>query len=100
MALRGIKPTTIEKRLKAFFYGAAGSGKTTASISFPRPYLIDCERGAENEQYVEKLDAQGGAIFQTSDFNELIKEIRSLLSESHEYKTLIIDPLTSVYNSL
>lgn len=48
MALRGVKPTAIQKRLKALFYGAAGVGKTTAAISFPSPYLIDTEKGAEN----------------------------------------------------
>ena len=100
MALRGKQPETIEKRLKAFFYGAAGVGKTTAAISFPKPYLIDTERGAENEQYVEKLKQNGGAIFQTTDFSDLIQEIKSLLSEKHDYKTVIIDPLTTLYNDL
>lgn len=100
MALRGKQPTTVEKRLKALFYGAAGVGKTTASIQFPRPYLIDTERGAENDQYVKMLEEKGGAIFQTSDFDELLTEVKSLLTEKHEYKTLIIDPLTTLYNDL
>lgn len=100
MALRGIKPTAVRKRLKALFYGIAGSGKTTACLAFPRPYLIDCERGAENDQYVRLLEKNGGSLFQTSDFDELIKEVSSLLSEKHQYKTLIIDPLTPVYNGL
>jgi hypothetical protein len=100
MALKGRKPEKIEKRLKALFYGAAGVGKTTASIQFPSPYLIDCEKGAENDQYVALLKKSGGAIFQTADFNELIIEIKSLLTEKHEYKTLIIDPLTTLYNDL
>src|SRR5690349_14521958 len=100
MALRGKKPEAIEKRLKALFYGTAGVGKTTASIQFPAPYLIDTEKGAENTQYVELLKKQGGAIFQTSQFDEMIAEITALLSESHPYKTLIIDPITVVYNDL
>lgn len=100
MALRGVKPETIQKRLKALFYGGAGVGKTTASISFPRPYLIDTEKGATNDQYVKKLQDAGGAVFQTSDFDELMKEVKSLLTEKHEFKTLIIDPLTTVYNDL
>lgn len=78
----------------------AGVGKTTASIQFPRPYLIDTERGAENDQYVKILEEKGGAIFQTSDFDELLTEVKSLLTEKHEYKTLIIDPLTTLYNDL
>jgi len=98
--LRGIKPKTIEKRLKALFYGAAGCGKTTAGISFPKPYLIDTERGAENDQYTKKLESVGGAIFQTADFEEVITEVTSLMTEKHSYKTLVIDPLTTIYNDL
>lgn len=100
MTLRGKKPTLVEKRLKVFFYGASGVGKTTAAIQFPSPYLIDTERGAENDQYVTLLEEKGGAVFQTSDFDELIKEIKALLTADHEYKTLIIDPLTILYNNL
>lgn len=100
MALRGIRATAIEKRLKVFFYGISGSGKTTTAIHFPKPYLIDCERGSENQQYAELIEAQEGRVFRTADFEELIKEVKSLLSEKHDYKTLIIDPLTLVYNNL
>ena len=52
MALRGKKPEAVEKRMKALFFGPAGVGKTTAAIQFPAPYLIDTDRGAENDQYV------------------------------------------------
>ena len=100
MALRGIKPTQVNKRFKAFFYGEAGAGKTTAAIQFPAPYLIDTEKGAENSQYVELLNKNGGAIFQTVDFEEMVSEIKSLLTEKHHYKTLVIDPLTTIYNDL
>lgn len=99
-ALRGIKPTKVEKRLKALFFGPAGSGKTTASINFPRVYLIDTEKGAVNDSYVALLEKNGGAYFSTSDFDDLMKEVKSLLSEKHEFKTLVIDPLTVVYNDL
>lgn len=100
MALRGVKPKSIQKRLKAFFYGSAKVGKTTAAIQFPKPYLIDTERGAENDKYVNILDKKGGVIFQTNDFEEVIKEVKLLLTEKHEYKTLVIDPLTTLYNDL
>jgi hypothetical protein len=100
MALRGVKPEKVEKRLKALFYGSAGVGKTTAAISFPRVYLIDTEKGAENSQYTDTLSKNGGVVFQTSDFNELMTEVKALLTEKHEYKTLVIDPLTTLYNDL
>ncbi len=100
MALRAVKPTTVQKRIKALFYGNSGVGKTTACISFPKVYLIDTERGSENDQYVKILRDNDGAVFQTCDFDELIIEVKSLLTENHEYKTLVIDPLTNLYNDL
>lgn len=100
MALRGVKPTAIQKRLKALFYGSAGVGKTTAAINFPCPYLIDTEKGAENTQYARIIESNGGVVFQCSDFDEVLAEVISLLKEKHEYKTLIIDPMTTLYNDL
>jgi predicted DNA-binding protein (UPF0251 family) len=100
MGLRAVQPKAIEKRLKALFYGSAGVGKSTAAASFPSPYFIDTERGIENDQYVRLLQKNKGAVFQTSDFDELMKEVKALLTEKHEYKTLVIDPLTTLYNDL
>lgn len=100
VALRGKKPEAVEKRLKAMFYGPAGAGKTMAAIQFPRPYLIDTERGAENEEYAAALKKSGGLIFQTTDFAEMLSEVQSLLTDQHEFRTVIIDPITTVYNDL
>ena len=98
MALRGRQPEAIKKRLKVLFFGQAGSGKTTAAIQFPKPYLIDTERGAENDEYVDILKKRGGVSFFTTDFDEMLQEVTSLLTEKHDYRTLIIDPLTVPYN--
>lgn len=100
MALRGKTPTTQDKRLKMLLYGDWGVGKTTAAIQFPKPYLIDTEKGAENDQYVALLKKQGAAVFQTTDPDDLITELRALVSERHDYKTVIIDPLSTIYNDL
>lgn len=100
MALRAKKPETVQKRLKCLFFGPAGSGKTTAAIGFPKPYLIDTEKGAENAQYADVLSKSGGVILQTNDFDEIVAEVMALLGESHTYQTLIIDPITTVYDDL
>ena len=97
MALRGKKPSAVEKRLKLLLSGTAGTGKTTASISFPSVYLIDTERGAENDQYVKLLEAGGGAYFHTTDFDDMVKEVTALMTERHAFRTIVIDPLTVPY---
>lgn len=100
MALRGKKPEPMEKRLKALFFGEAGAGKTTAAIQFPAPYVIDTEKGAGNDQYGAKIRERGGVILQENDFTEIVKEVTALLSEKHDYRTLVIDPITTVYDDL
>lgn len=100
MALRGKKPEAVQKRLKALFFGEAGAGKTTAAIQFPAPYLIDTERGATNDQYSKTITDRGGVIFQSNDFMDIVAEVTALLSNKHEYRTLIIDPITTIYDDL
>lgn len=100
MALRGIQPELVQKRLKCLMYGVAGVGKTMAAISFPKPYLIDTEKGYEHKQYLAKIKESGGCIFHTTEFDEVLKEVKALATEKHEYKTLIIDPLTVIHSNL
>jgi len=98
MALRGKTPEKVEKRLKALLFGEAGAGKTTAAIEFPRPYVIDTEAGAENDQYGATIRARGGAYWQSNDWDEIVAEVRSLLTEEHPYRTLVLDPITTIYD--
>jgi KaiC/GvpD/RAD55 family RecA-like ATPase len=100
MALKGKKPAVIESRLKALFYGNAGVGKTMAAIQFPKPYIIDTEGSTNKPQYVAMIEKTGGAVLMTVDFDEMINEVRELLTTQHEYKTLVIDSLTLLYNDL
>jgi len=98
MALRAKKPEAVNKRLKLFMFGPAGVGKTTAAIQFPNSYIIDCERGTEN--YEKLVNESGSAVFQTTDINDAIAEVKALLTEQHDYRTLVIDPITTIYNDL
>lgn len=96
--LRAKKPEAVTKRLKLFMFGPAGVGKTTAAIQFPNSYIIDCERGAEN--YDKLITASHSVVFQTVDIHEVIAEVKSLLTEKHDFRTLVIDPITTIYNDL
>ena len=90
----------IEQRLKCLFYGSAGVGKTMAAIQFPKPYIIDTEGSTNKSQYVSAIEKVDGAVLVTLDFDEMINEVRELLTTTHDYKTLVIDSLTLLYNDL
>ena len=96
--LRARKPEAVTKRLKLFMFGPAGVGKTTAAIQFPNSYIIDAERGTEN--YDKLITASGSSVFQTTDVNEVLQEVKALLTEKHDYRTLVIDPITPIFNDL
>ena len=63
---------------------------------------MEAEGGAEREQYQSLLTKSGGVYFGqeegANDFDEIIKEIKALSTEKHDYKTVVIDSLSHVYN--
>ena len=71
-----------------------------AAIQFPKPYIIDTEGSTNKPQYVREIEKAGGAVLMTVDFDEMVNEVRELLTTKHEYKTLVIDSLTLLYNDL
>lgn len=102
MALKAKKPElVVPSKPKFLISGVSGIGKTFFALSFPKPYLIDTEGGATRKQYQDRLQAAGGVYFGkeegSQDFNSVINEVKSLATEKHEYKTLIIDSVTHIY---
>src|SRR6201746_2038488 len=79
-------------------FGPGGVGKTTAAIQFPNSYIIDAERGTEN--YDKLITSSGSSVFHTTDVNEVVQEVKSLLTEKHDFRTLVIDPITPIFNDL
>lgn len=101
--LKAVKPKTTEPaKPKILVFGKAGVGKTWTSLDFPNCYYIDTEGGATRAQYTDKLDKAGGVYFGveqgSQDFNEVIEQVKALATEKHEYKTLIIDSITKLFN--
>ena len=87
MALRARKPEAVTKRLKLFMFGPAGVGKTTAAIQFPNSYIIDCERGSEN--YDKLITESGSAVFQTTDIQEVIAEVKSVFGRQRRLELVL-----------
>ena len=96
MALRGKKPEDRQQRLKLLLSGPAGVGKTMASIQMPRPYLIDTERGSVH--YGDTIEQANGVVYETTSVDDAIAEVRSLMTEQHDFRTLVIDPVTVLFN--
>ena len=100
MALRARKPETVEKRLKLFLFGEHKVGKTIAALQFPQAYLVDTEHGAEEKQYVAAMLKAGSVYFASNDGDEIMTELRALHTDKHQHRTLIIDPITTVYDDM
>ena len=84
-----------EKRLKALFWGDSGVGKTTLSLQFPHPVLIDLEGGAD--LYGDSFDFD---VLRASTADQAMEAIDWLGTHQHPYRTLIIDPITVFWDSI
>jgi RecA-family ATPase len=95
--------TTDPSKPKMVIYGESGVGKTWFALEFPNVYFIDCESGATRSHYMERLTKSGGAYLGTDDgsneFETIIEQVKALSTEKHNYKTLVIDSITKVFNS-
>ncbi len=102
--LKGIRPDVVPVgKPKFMISGRSGVGKTTFALQFPKPYFIDTEGGATRPQYREQLVAANAGYFGkdqgSQDFKMVIEEIKALATSAHEYKTLIIDSFSKLYNT-
>lgn len=98
--LKAVKPVVKKTRLKLFLYGDAKVGKTTLALQFPKPYIIDTEQTTDKKKYVDLIEKSGGDVFETQNFDDLMDQVHALLTENHDYKTLVIDSLTNLYGDL
>lgn len=102
--LRAKDPTEAKpSRPKILIFGAPGVGKTWGSLDFPNVYYIDTEGGANLGHYTAKLKASGGAYLGpddgANDFDTVIEEVQSLATTKHNYKTLVIDSYSKMFNT-
>ena len=102
--LKAVDPKAAQpSKSKILIFGKPGVGKTWGSLDFPSVYYIDTEGGANLSHYTDKLKKSGGVYFGpeqgSQDFSEVIGQVKALATEKHEYKTLIIDSLSKIFNN-
>lgn len=82
-------------RVKILTWGPSGAGKTWLALQFPRPVVIDMERGTE--QYGGRVPFD---VKRTTDASEVMRLLEWLMTNRHPYQTLVIDPVTVFWESL
>lgn len=102
--LKAKKPEEVKPgHCKGVLFGKSGAGKTWFALNFPAPYFIDTEAGSSLAHYMAKLKSSHGAYMGpeegSNDFNTIIEQVKALATEKHEYKTLVIDSITKVFQS-
>ena len=102
MVLKAISPGEAKPtKVKMLISGDPGSGKSTFALNWPKPYLIDAEQGCVRKEYQDKLKEVGGAYFGVAQgagsFQNVIEEVKTLSTEKHDFKTLIIDSFSHLY---
>ena len=102
--LKAVAPKAAEpSRPKILLFGREGIGKTWFSLQFPSVYFIDTEGGANRDHYTDLLEKAGGVYLGPEqgglDFETVIEQIQALATEKHEYRTLVIDSITKLFNT-
>lgn len=102
--LRAKDPQTAEpSKPKVLIFGKSGVGKTWQALDFPGVYYIDTEAGADLDHYRQKLIASGGKYMGPEDgaceFSVVIDQFRGLATEQHDFKTVVIDSISKLFNT-
>lgn len=103
--LKAKDPKTAEpSKPKILLSGIYKVGKTWFSLGFPNVYYIDTEKGADREHYTDRLKSGGGVYMGpedgTLDPDVVIEQFKALATETHSYKTVVLDSITKLFNSI
>jgi AAA domain len=72
--------------------GDSGMGKTTLAASFPKPIVIRAEDGLQ----AIPLEIRPDAFPVLSSPEELWDQLKGLIGEDHDYRTLVVDSVTAL----
>jgi len=85
----------MQTRLKLLLWGESGVGKTMLAVQFPKPVVIDLEGGTNLYGDVFEF-----AVRHANTADEVMAAVRWLHENDHDYRTLVIDPMTVYWDAL
>jgi len=100
MALKFKKPEVKQQRLKMLVYGEMGSGKSSICCAMPNVAYFDTEDTSSKIKYAKAIADNGGGVINTGDLDEIIAQVKELMTQKHDFKTVVIDSLTVAYENL
>ena len=81
-----------DRAIIATILGDAGLGKTSLANTFPNPIFIRAEDGLQ----AIPLETRPDAFPELTGVDDLWAQLKSLITEDHEYKTVVIDSVTAL----
>ena len=95
MSLTFSPSTKSTRRAKVLLLGEAGTGKTHAALTFPKPAVIDAEGSVD--WFADRFDFVSVNTKSYQDARELLEQVRA---GRVPCETIVIDSLTTIYNGL
>lgn len=89
------EPVVDKRRWKGLVYGAFGTRKTRFCLSLPKPVVIDMEKGTT--MYGDEFRFK---VLHAVTANKVMEAINFLLTQEHDFATLVIDPITIYWEAL
>lgn len=91
-------PTATRPRVKALVFGASGVGKTYLALSAPgKIAMIDTEAGSS---FYSNRGLTDYDVLHTKSYKDVKDAIGQLAAEPDKYATVVIDPITTIWETL